>query len=330
MHNDSLPPSDRDTARSTFPHDGEIRAQLIAFRDDSGGDWSNSAIAKRLGYSTRVISDYLAPAGNHYDGDTLAVEKKIKEFLRDRRMVSDSSVETIPCEISRKVESSLECIRTSLRIGVIIGEPGIGKTRAVKLYTDSHELAISFTAWEGACSKSALVDLLFSAANVARAKRGDNKIQLLADRLCDSGRLIIADDAHKLSPHALQLLYDFRDRARTPVALVGDDRLIAKLQSDRQRLRRTGEVTELEVKNSTPLIEHHIDQLLDAKSIREERSDIIALCKEIATRDGVFGSVQTELSLAVTIKTAKPDISWAEAIHSAHKRLIRKTPLTAN
>ena len=335
MHTESLPPTDREptatsrSSRSTFPCDLALRASLLAFRDDSQGRWNNSTISRQIGYSPRVVSDYCAPDGNKYDGDTPAVERAIKEFLRDQRLISDTNVETIQTEITRKIEAAIEDIRTARRIGVIIGDPGIGKTRALALYCRTHELAISFSAWEGECSKTAVADLLFHAADVANLKRGDNKIKVLAEKLNQSGRVIIADDAHKLSPHALQLLYDFRDRAGSPIVLIGDTRLLAKLESDKQRLRRTGAVTYLKIKDPVPLIEHHIDALLP-KNHHDERKEIIQLCQQLAKQEGLFGSIQMELSLAARIKTAKPDLSWLVAIQSAHKRLIRKTPLMTN
>jgi hypothetical protein len=175
------------STRSTYDCDLALRASLLAFRDDSAGHWSNATIAKETGYSTRVVADYLNPDGNKYDGDTKAVEKRIREFLRDRKLVSDSNVETVDCDIAQQICAAIEDIRTARRIGVIIGPPGIGKSRGIKLYCcgdggecRQHEAAIAFTVWEGECNKTAVANLLFKAADVLQSRKHDNKIKALA------------------------------------------------------------------------------------------------------------------------------------------------------
>ncbi|MDE2107059.1 MAG: AAA family ATPase [Patescibacteria group bacterium] len=296
-----------------------MRAEVLALR--ANGAESNSSIAAAIGYSDAVISQYLSPDGNLYGGNTRAVEKKLREWLRDRRLEMDTSVSTISCDVAEQVANAIEDIRTAKRIGVGIGAPGIGKSRGIQLYCADHELAISFNVWAGACNKSALEDLLFEAADVARSKSGINSARVLADKLRGTSRPVIVDDAHKLTCPALQLLYDLRDQTGIPIALFGDDRLIAKLQNDGQRLRRTGIVYRLKIKDSAPLVEHHIRQLIpDAGS---EMSALKKLCAVVAEKTGHFGSVQMELALAVRLKKGNPDWSWCEAVRNAHRRLIR-------
>jgi hypothetical protein len=314
--------------RQSYSCDEKLRAQLLAFRNAGGPRWSNAAIAAEIGYSVRVVADYLNPDGCKYDGGVLAAEKRIREFLRDQRLISDTSVETIECEVATQIAAAIEDIRTARRIGAIVGPPGIGKSRGIGLYCQTHELAISFTTWEGQCSKGAVTDLLWKTADVARIKPGENKAVKLAEKLSGSGRVIIPDDAHKLSAHALQLFYDFRDLAGTAIAFVGDERLLPKLEADGQRLRRTGVVYELKVRDPLPLIDHHIAELITTdKPSAKELESLRGLCKTIAQGAGMFGSVQMELSLAGRIKRAMPDLSWAEAVRHAHKRLIRSYSL---
>lgn len=307
--------------RAVYTADEVLRAELRAFRDNSNGQWNNTSIGSDIGYSGVVVGDYLGEYGNKYAGDTRGVERKVREFLRDQRLLLDTSVETIECEIAKQVANAIEDIRTAKLIGVIIGAPGIGKSRGIDLYCRTHERAIPFRAWTGEKSLSAAEECLFKAADVARSKRGVNEAKTLAGKLAGSSRPIIADDAHKLTCAALQLFYDLRDKTGSPIVLAGDERLIAKLKNDPQRLRRTGTVHRLKIKEPMPLIEHHIKQIIP--DCNGELSALKALCKQIVEQPGHFGSVQMELCRAVRIKRAKADLSWCEAVRHAHRRLIR-------
>ncbi len=307
------------TKIKTFPCDEKLRGEILAMRHV--GTWTNSAIAAQIGYSDSVVSQYLSEDGNIYSGQIKAVEKRLKEFLRDQRLLLDTSVPNLECEVSAQIDDAIEDIRTAKRIGVIIGAPGIGKSRGIQLYCADHDLAISFSVWSGACNKSSLEDLLFCAADVGRSESDGSPVQTLSKKLNGSNRPIIVDDAHKLTCPALQLLYDLRDQTGIPIALFGDERLIGKLRNDGQRLRRTGIVYRLKIREPAPLILHHIKSILPATD--GEQSALEKLCASIAAQAGHFGSLQMELSLAVRLKKGCPDWSWCEAIKRAHQRLIR-------
>jgi DNA transposition AAA+ family ATPase len=322
---------DREGTRDSYPCDEAFRQQLRKFRDDSRGtaeEWTNGRIAAGIGLSVRVISDYLNPDGNKYDGDTKRIERKLREWLRDIRLQLDSNIVTTACEIAEQIETAVEEIRTAKRMGVVIGEPGIGKTRGIELYCQTHELAIAFTTISWHRNTNSFANCLLKAADVTQSKRGLRDFESFVEKTIGMTRPILVDDAHKLTRGALQLAYDYRDQTGAPVCLFGDERLILKLKDDAQRLRRTGIVTRLKIKNPAPLIDHHIQSLIpDANG---EAVSLRKLCTQIVAKPGHFGSLQMELALAVRMKKGAPDWSWAEAVKHAHKKLIRDYDFTAN
>jgi len=312
------------TTRTTYPCDETLRQQLRKFRDDSKGsadEWTNARIASGIGLSVRVISDYLNPDGNKYDGDTKRIENKLREWLRDIRLTLDTSITSFICDVSRQIETAVEEIRTAKRIGVIVGPPGIGKSRGIDLYCSTHELAIAFTTSSWHRNTNSFANCLLEAADVTQSKRGLRDFESFVEKTMGMTRPILVDDAHKLTRGALQLAYDYRDTTGAPIALFGDERLILKLKDDAQRLRRTGIVTRLKIKDPTPLINHHIAALIpDANG---ETEFLRKLCAQIVAKPGHFGSLQMELALAVRLKKGAPDWSWAEAVKHAHQKLIR-------
>ena len=308
--------------RPSFPANEALRAELRRLR--AAGAWTNSRIATAIGYTTRVVSDYLNDAGNKYDGDVAAVERKITEWMRDLQLHLDSRVPLIACEVAEQIELAVEEIRTAKRIGVIIGAPGIGKTCGIARYCQSHELAIAFTTRSWHRNVNSLSNCLLAAANMTQSKRGLQAFGAFVERTRGMTRPILVDDAHKLTRGAIQLLYDYRDDTGAPVALFGDERLLVKCRDDAQRLRRTGIVTHLQIRNPGPLIEHHLRSFIGGDDLSgDEAAELRKLSRRIVAEAGHFGSLQMELALAVRLKKGKPDWSWPEAVRKAHKKLIR-------
>lgn len=329
MHTASHPEKDEregkpESPRTNYSCDEALRQQLRKFRDESKGtadEWSNGRLAREIGFSVRVISDYLNDGGNKYDGEIGKVEARLRQFLRDIRLSLDSSVDSIECEVSKQIELSIEEARTAKRIGVGIGAPGVGKTRGIGLYCAGHDLAISFVTRTWHRNTSSVANCLLEAADVTQSKSGIKSFESFVEKTRGMARPIIVDDAHKLTRGALQLLYDYRDETGAPIMLIGDDRLLAKLRDDAQRLRRTGIVTHFKIKSPDALIDHHIRSLIP--NANGESDDLRKLARQIVAKAGHFGSLQMELALAVRLKKGIPDWSWVEAVKHAHQKLIR-------
>ena len=59
--------------------DEALRRELFALREESNGQLSNGRIARQIGYSAAVISLYLHPEGNRYDGDVKKFEARARQ-----------------------------------------------------------------------------------------------------------------------------------------------------------------------------------------------------------------------------------------------------------
>lgn len=311
------------TLRPVHPCDEALRNQLLALRDNSRGarePITNSTFAAEMGYSSGAFSEYLNERGNLWK-NVAELERRIREWLRDRTIKLDTNIETISCDVADQMNDAFEDIRTARELGVIIGKPGIGKTRGTVVYLRDHELSILIECWLGMRSLNDVMIEIFKQAEVARPRRGKNPITHLFESMRGTSRLFIFDDAHKLSRMALQLIIDFRDKTGAPVALLGDERLLEKLRDDSQRLRRVGAVHYLKAKNPQEIIKHQIKSLIPETD--GETKALALLCEQIAAREGVFGSVEKQLKRAIRLKKGEPKWSWTECVRHAHRRLIR-------
>ena len=310
--------------RITRPCDEKLRAEVRRLRDESGGEWTNKTIGRAIGRTDGAVSPYLSPVGNLYAGDTGELERRLRAWLRERHIIQLTRVPSIATEVSRAVASWLEEVRVTGGFGVFVAPPGLGKSRALDLYTDEHPLAIAMSAWAGERSRAAVEHLLFRAAKVSR-ERGRFVAANLVEKLKEARRLIIVDDAHYLTQEALALLCGFRERTGMPLALVGIPALEKRLAADPQRFRRitlyqTLDFGDLEAPRD--LLSHHLDVLApEAKG--EDRSELRRLCAQMMGREGHFGAVAVCLANAGRMRLRNPDLAWPVALKHAHAALLR-------
>jgi DNA transposition AAA+ family ATPase len=305
--------------------DESLREQVRRLRDDSGGQWSNSSIGKRLGRSEAVVSAYITGT---YNGDIRDVERRLRQFLRELRMVRETGVQTVDTEFSGIVADFLEEVQSSGGFGVLVAEPGVGKSRGLEHFLADHPTTVAFTAWEGECTRAAAEDLLFRAANVMHKDGARGRAVQLLDRMANSQRLVVVDDAHYLTQQALALLCGFREKTGMPLALLGTPKLLERLARDEQRWSRVTlrEAVSFEsLRKVNALLEHHLDSI--APDAGEDRAELFRLCREMVGKKGHFRAVCLTLLLAARLRRGDSNLGWPTAVRRAHARLLREEAL---
>lgn len=313
----------------TYPCDENIRQQLIDLRKLTGPDdkplWSNSKLAGKLGCSTSIISQWLAPEGNGYEA-IKKWEKSAEDFLRNEARRTASGVATTDCEIAQQIRSAFEAIRKTNDVGMILGEAGQGKTRGVELYHKANPTSVLFGVRSWACDKASMEGELFKAVGSTGYDKQTKRSAFLAKRLLNSDRLLIVDDAHKLTRPALQWLFDFHDETGVPLALVGTFLLEDKVADDAQRFSRVGLRFELIPEKPQELIEHIVRA--HAPEVGGAFSALCELCEQVVAQHGHFRSANKQMKLAAELKAnARKEITWPEAFRRAHTMLVRKYEL---
>ncbi|MEJ5351941.1 MAG: AAA family ATPase [Melioribacteraceae bacterium] len=222
-------------------------------------DISINKIAKQIGYSAAVVSTYLQ---GKYPGDIQKLEWAIAAYLMRQEEIEAMPKESIPfCPISNAdmVFTIARTCHNEQEIGVLIGEAGTGKTKAAKEYARQNPDVIFIEA-----DLSFTTKVFFKELHRKLGLDGNGGIYDLfidcVEKLKDSNRLIIIDEAENLPYRALDMIRRLYDKANIGILLIGLPRLIANLRGKRgefkQLYSRVGIVMQLEDfnENDTKLI----------------------------------------------------------------------------
>jgi len=190
--------------------------------------FSQSKVARSLGVTSAVLSSWLSGS---YAGDNDRINEAVRGYLQLEAERQRKSRNIIPFTMTSVAESIFKAARICHidgEIGVVYGMAGIGKTCAVKEYAARNQDVILIEADNGYTTKDLFSELIrkcggYSGNSINEMKSG------VIDRLKDSGRLIIVDEAENLPFKAIDLLRRVYDKAGVGVLFVGINRLYESL-----------------------------------------------------------------------------------------------------
>lgn len=202
---------------------------FIDAQKQAGTPITQAEIARRVGYSSSAISQYL---GKKYDGGDLAkLNEVIGELLRLEQAYQQYMPQVDDIVRTEQVIQCMEAIEFIERhksFGVIVGEAGIGKTRAFELYTRQHRSNILYlTMSRIKRSPTAFIQYLW--CNLPGKTRGDRitlpKASFLVDDIIfhfrEQPRTILIDEAQFLSMEALGEARGIQDQTKIGIVLGG-------------------------------------------------------------------------------------------------------------
>lgn len=227
--------------------DNNVRDDIKAFMEVR--QFSLNTLSRALGFSTATMSQWLA---GKYPGRSDEIEVAVQSFLvrqRERNQSPKLVFQFIETTVSKKVFEFARLCHLDSEIGVVYGDAGLGKTDASREYTRQNPGVILIEANLGYTAR-----VLFKKLHHKVGLDGTGSIADMfddvVDRLKDSGRLIVVDEAEHLPYRALELLRRVYDKANVGILLVGMPRLIANLRGKRgeyaQLYSRVGVAVKLE------------------------------------------------------------------------------------
>lgn len=310
--------------RITYPANDILRKQATIWAEQPGN--SRAKLAGKLGISTSAVSQYLNPEGCVYPGDIASLEKKLMDFLANESRRRASGVETVECNVTKQIRQGIEYIRETNDLGCLLAKSGEGKSRGVDAFVRSNPTATLLRCSRWMKTEEDVVQAFWAIVNKNGYDGRTKRAIWIVNQFANTDRLFIFDDAHKLTPMALQWVIDFHDATGCPIPLIGTYLLEDKLEADSQRLSRVGLRWEIMPEGGArELIDHLIQSL--TSDVGSEMHELRDLCEQIANHAGKYRAIHKQLKLSAELKAKKPKLTWCEAFKAAHTLLMRKQQL---
>jgi DNA transposition AAA+ family ATPase len=225
-----------------------VKEKLIQIMDELG--LKQAQVAKGLGRSSAAISTYLA---DKYQGDISAIETDIENYIRKQielKRINKLHIPFVFTDNARAIFDTMRLCHMNDEIGVVIGDPGTGKTVALRHYAELSPDVILIEA-----------DLTYTAKILMQEIGRKLKIDIsgslhevfdaIVDKVKESHRLIIIDESEHLPFRAMDLLRRIKDKADVGIIMAGTKVLLRNLKGKHgeyaQLYSRVGICTELTV-----------------------------------------------------------------------------------
>lgn len=277
----------------------DLKAYFVRHKLDLEVVKDREVVAKRMGSSETYVYRYL---NNIFQGRQDKFETLVQGFLAEELLKIEGNTELVADGfIVAGVAAFLRQAKAHGSIGVGYSEAGRGKTCGAKLYAARDKTAIYIHAWMWLRNRHDLVQALKQATGVKTAK--DETIdQALVRVFTRSDRLIIIDNAQRLTESARRWLADFWEMTRCSIALIGNPEILSQWKRNDQHGSRVGlrrdvstDLTDAAIAKASAahLIRLHLPEAIDNKEVMADAVETIA----------AFGSCRAVWQRATLAKT---------------------------
>lgn len=240
MKTETTNPTGKTPAANTAPQarNEELAARLFEYQKRH--ELSDDRLGKLLASNSTYVSRYRTGG---FTGDMERFEKAIGDLLLKEELMEGDETKLVDSGFCvRSTMGFLTFINDNRQLGVGHGPAGKGKTCAARLYAAHNPRSLYLHVWDWTASRDKLVTALASAARIRRQAR-ETTAEALVRTFRDSDRLIILDNAQRITERCRKFLIDFYDATRTPIALIGNPEIVAQFQKNDQHFSRLGRCT---------------------------------------------------------------------------------------
>ncbi len=202
--------------------------------------FSNNSLAKKIGYSSSVISQVL---NGKYEGDTEAALTSILKFCNDYKRQDDNynkrpdRVDTsVLREIQGLITNTISFSHEEGKIGLLIGDGGHGKTYCLEIWCKDNPTSAYMIVLDESNTKKGIMQMLAEAVGVDYSGTVEAIIKRLVRQLRDRHAVIIVDEASHLNVSCLNMLRQvICVKCKCPLILSGNNHLLKTLACDSGR-----------------------------------------------------------------------------------------------
>lgn len=198
---------------------------VLNYKEETGK--TQTAIAKELDISPGALSAFL---GGTYKAPHM-ITPKVADLItvQEKRKVAPKEPGYVETGISKIVINAITYCHLQGKIAVVYGDAGVGKTMAIREYLRGNGLAIGITISPSYASITGVNELIADQLGVR--ERVARKIYAeIINKLKDSGRVLIIDEAQHLTVRTLNHLRCISDESGVGIALIGNDEVYSKMK----------------------------------------------------------------------------------------------------
>jgi len=302
---------------SKFPTDPKLREALIKHRTEN--NLSNPQLSKALGVSPTFLSKYINDKLDHNPrGFDLQAWDMLKALAERLEMTQSLFV----CGFTKAIHGRIDYIRKTADIGCLSSDSGFGKTSSAKLYQQRNPSSIYACLSDRTRDGKQAERAVFAAVENRDWKGNASRWEYLVNRFRGSSRVILIDNAQRLSLSGVTWFCDFRDETECPIVLFVQDGFHDRIKRDAALTSRMGiskhlAPTSAEIAKSAPRVVAQVATIEQA----EEVADLAVI---VAKQAGHYRAVRKQSLLARTILESCPEIdSFRTAFRMAHQELVR-------
>ena len=179
---------------------------------------SQAKVAIQLGYSATAISQYLKGT---YKGDVEGIDKAVGQLLeRYQSKLKDVPTDFIPTPTAKRILEVCGLAHAMKDIYLVIGEAGLGKSRALQHYAASNSNAVLLEV-DPTFSAKVLLTELCNVLGLSAPRNNHAMMTAIIEKLKGSDRLLIIDEAELLTYKPLEILRRIHDKTGVGVVLAG-------------------------------------------------------------------------------------------------------------
>ena len=212
----------------TQNYDEALHERFVLWKDQSGK--SVNRIAGMLGRSAAAVSQYV---NRVYPADVTEFEKDIASLLRREE---DLEFVTRPAAFCKTRPSILmwevlQYCDEHQKMGVALAPSGTGKSETVNEYKRQNRQTILVTANITTCTKGPVIRMIADKTG-GRPRKNTiaDTLNAIIERIKDTRRLVIIDDAHFLNWEAFEAVRKIHDCAKIGVVYAGQERLYDQMK----------------------------------------------------------------------------------------------------
>jgi len=304
----------------------DIRIALETFLSDN--NLTQKAISAKLGCSESLVSQYVA---DKPVGDLVAFEDNVLDMLAAESRKHQIKCSFFPTYAAEQCFTLFDMIRAANDVGIVSSPAGFGKSEISRQYAKINKTCIRVEIPEWKSNRFGIEKMIYASFDTRKQKSKDNKCEFLERRLLNSDRLIIIDNAQRVSLSGLRWVMDFNDATNTPFALLGNPKqIMERLLSDDALSSRVGLCKELDGDVTKPEVKAWLKDAAD-KMVKimwpEAYKDIRKQSHESVLQSGHLRRLSKQISHAVRL-TESP--AWKASKRSNDAAFVYARSLLVN